>query len=1448
MKRKNFKAGYISDSVAKIIDDFRLGLDLSQESHKNELHKINGLLEYVSSFDVEFPFDHSPDFNNLHPVLAVVNNIITRGLPARVPLSVEQVFNKIGLVKENKKPYSFNYVEIEDDYTFDYKHLFKLLHIIEPGLEINKANYGGDIGNISEWNFLNSDLRDFPFVKQILEPQRDFASINKTVAGHRTVDFSYASPYWREEVIDGVTQHVQNNRGFVIEVDGKHHQQFQYKVYDKYRDDAAAEEDYDTYRVTSLTVNNTLYKLNELFKKPSYAIYAENYYRELDLETLAAYTLLFTPLAVARIQKTLIEYFISDIEILNKDVLDIAIIERDLPCGAMAVEELTTMFNHLNNLLAKEENLKLPKINLIVFSEDKWLLHKQLHLDINLQDELFFDTNEFDIVIDNSVLRRSKIYNETTYTSKKEQTIKIRSSHFSDHSFGQKRRTYCSESLKYNSLVLKQEDGSYTVKKELESSVNYFIQTLFRKLAYRPGQLPIINRALQHQPVIGLLPTGGGKSLTYQLSAFMQPGVTIVVDPIKSLMEDQVRVLNENWIDNCSYINSSLDRPTSNSRLIDFKYGEAQLFFVSPERFVIQGFRNIVSAFNKSSFGLCFSYCVIDEVHCVSEWGHDFRVTYLMLGKNAQQFAKRMDETPASLIGLTATASFDVLADVERELNIQSDDLSDAIIAIDNTIRPELFFKIKDVTDKERIAELNKDFTSMGKNLQKLNQEEVLSQSLAQHYLEFENEPIGTRIGENSEYKYALNEKGLEIVSPKIERLKLAQNYNSISQNEIASVIFCRTKSKTDGVDFLFTELDSNSTSFYYGARDEDTDVEKNIVHQHFIDFTTGKKNHMVCTKAFGMGIDKDNIRTTYHYHYSSSLESTIQEAGRAGRDGKIAESTILYSQRKSYRVNISALFYDFKEVDTFTNRFNRKNLRKEFERYWDNDVSPKGAFVNVLFDTYKEYEAKVNGLMLPMINPTALNGIKEALLTKDEKGFLYLETYYEDRETLNFFHNKAHRGISIENCQILYLLKTKEFSVDGVMKRELPQHELENELKERIGYFNFSLANEKVFPDSGETICDKLSVEPDAITFGEKTNAERATSCLKYNNDFNDFLFLLEEDGLIPNGLNNLTKQQLINLELIYGRDRSATATGRLIYRMQAMGLLIDYTTDYNLGTHNLELYRADSIEYYQSKIEEYLGRYLSERATQDYLFKLKERLKGKEEFTDKIRECLSFLTEFSYKEIVHKRKVATDEIEQLLNTSLQLYPEDFLKQNLYFKEQVYFYFNAKYARIGFKINGNDYSLVEDYYNDIAKREILAKYLPIMVEEGTAQNNYKHMIGSCTKILRNLAQADLEQDWLLHLIKGFVQYAVNSTAYLDDARINVKTGLARLYSSDEFGEKKYDEINAIVQLFFTELEKQLQPENPSHEEIRLLRIDQLIILQSIGIDEFIMEYNQLEI
>ncbi len=1426
-----YKAGYIVDSIGQIINDFKSSLNKRIPAEQKQLDQINGLLQYVSSFDIEFPHKHNPDYKKLNPVLATLNNIITRGLPTSAPLSLEKLFSKINLTEPNKEEFEFHFPKSINQ--ISYETVFELLHIIEPNLEINRTNYGGNLGSDGEWNFLNENLKDFPYAKQILQSQRKFATINRNLGGGRSVDFSFEFPYLNSNNSET------KKKGIIFEYDGSHHKINSYKYYDNYRDDAADEEGFKTLRQSydRLELDQSII---DQFKKEIFSIFKSNFTKDIK-KYLATYSLIFIPIAVARIHKTIIEFLLVHPDYFSKEKIKVAIVERDLPCGSIAIKTLQELFFNINSILKDSDKLNLPGIELTIFETSKWVLNTELHLKANIQDENFFNQNQFDIIIDHSVLRRSNIYNESDF--KNENAIKIRSSHYNDNSFGKARRVYCADLLQYKSLVRKKDDGSYVPINKYECHINFFIQNIFRKVRFREGQLPIISRALQQKPVIGLLPTGAGKSLTFQLPSFLQPGLCLVVDPIKSLMEDQVRVLKQNWIDCCDYINSNLKRKEKVKKLIDFRYGETMFLFVSPERFVMEDFRNIIYKIDISKFGLAFSYCVIDEVHCVSEWGHDFRSTYLMLGKNSQMFAKTRKGNSVSLIGLTATASFDVLADIERELQIQHNDVADAIIMIENTIRPELFFRVIDVTNKNRINVLNNDFSNIGKNLQKLNNKELIEKSKLHHRQNFNDIEV---FSENILFK---NETG-ELI-----------DLEAKNQNDFYSIIFCPVKGQNGnekGVDFVYQNLNSGSKGFFYSS---ETEEESKEVQEHFENFTADKTKHMVCTKAFGMGIDKKDIRSTYHYVYSGSLESLVQEAGRSGRDKKISEANILISKAEYFKVDVYKFFSKNKENKLIKNKFTRKAGRQSFEKRWNDTVT---MYENISFQTIEETINTIencdfsllrrDGSKYNILPVESIVELKDLLKEKDSNDhYKYITEKFDDRNIHDYFHEISFKGVDTEKSQFLNLFKVKEFQlINGEMinieKQDTLANTFDNCKKET---FQFTITAQKKYPDSTEIICKLLGVKPtDEINppYFTKTFQEVIKSAYTYSYDFIDFFFLLEENSVKE--LSKITQEVKEKLLFVYSRNReTSNDTGRLIYRMHSMGFLEDYLIDYKKNNlYYCTFKKHNTIDDYVLIIENYLRRYLSENTALENISELESRL-SKPTLLENIIECLYFLSEFSYKEIASKRRRATDEIENVLNKSITeaVYVNDWYEQNLFIKEQIYFYFNAKYARIGFKINGRPFSLLDDYQDEVMSKEnILEKYLEVFRLDGTEQNNYKHMMGSCKKILRSLSETDLNNEWVLRLLKAFAMYSVNNASYISEANEELERGFDNLYKDEIFHKNDFKIIEPIFETYFKKLHSNIQEDNPSFKDIKLIRAKLLLKMQTLGIERLINKNQKL--
>jgi len=762
---------------------------------------------------------------------------------------------------------------------------------------------------------------------------------------------------------------------------------------------------------------------------------------------------------------------------------------------------------------------------------------------------------------------------------------------------------------------------------------------------------------------------------------------------------------------------------------------------------------------------------------------------------------------------------------------------------IENTIRPELFFRVTDVTALDRINELNNDFSNIGSNLQKLNNLELVDKSKQHHKENFNDVEVFSE-------RILFKNEADELIDLKEK-----------NQNEFFAIVFCPVKGQMGnekGVDFVYQHLNSNSKGFFYSSETEEGNKE---VQEHFENFTTDKIKHIVCTKAFGMGIDKKDIRSTYHFIYSGSLESLVQEAGRSGRDKKISEANILISKTEYFKVDVYQFFSDSKENKLIQNKFTRKAARQSFEKRWNEKAK---AFETISFqsleETLKGIDAtdfsllKRDGTKYNTLPAESISELKAKLKEKDNNDhYKYITEKYDDRNIHDYFHEISFKGVDTEKSQFLNLFKVKEFQlINGEMinieKQDTLANTFDNSKKET---FQFIVTAQKKYPDSTEIICKLLGVNPTAEINPPnftKTFQEVVKSAYTYSHDFNDFLFLLEENSVKE--LSKITQEVKDKLLFVYSRDReTANDTGRLIYRMHSMGFLEDYLIEYNKNNlYSCTFRKFNSIAEYIAIIEKYLRRYLSENTAMENIVELKIRL-SKSTLIENIIECLYFLSEFSYKEIASKRKRATDEIESILNTSIteDRYVNDWYEQNLFIKEQIYFYFNAKYARIGFKISGNPFSLLDDYQDEeMSKEEILEKYLNVFQLDGAEQNNYKHMMGSCKKILRSLSETDLNKEWLLRLLKAFAMYSVNNASYISEANEELERGFDNLYKDEPFHKYDFEIIEPVFETYFQKLQSNIQADNPSFKDIKLIRAKLLLKMQTLGIEKLINRNQEL--
>ena len=315
--------------------------------------------------------------------------------------------------------------------------------------------------------------------------------------------------------------------------------------------------------------------------------------------------------------------------------------------------------------------------------------------------------------------------------------------------------------------------------------------------SFRPKQEDIVNAALEGRDVLAILPTGGGKSVCFQVPAMMREGIAIVVTPLIALMKDQVQNLSRRGI-KALCVNAGMGRREVELTLNNAAYGDFKFLYVSPERLGTSLFRNYVQEMN-------VSFIVVDEAHCISQWGYDFRPDYLQIGK-------LREIVDAPVIALTATATPEVAEDIMDRLGFE-----DKLLIKSGFERPNLSYIVRECEDK------------------------------------------------------------------------LGQLLNICMNVDGTGIVYVRSRKKTEEL-AAFLASNGISSSFYHAGLGPDSRTDRQ---------DKWKKDEirvMVCTNAFGMGIDKPDVRFVVHFDLPDSPEAYFQEAGRGGRDGKRSFAVLLWN------------------------------------------------------------------------------------------------------------------------------------------------------------------------------------------------------------------------------------------------------------------------------------------------------------------------------------------------------------------------------------------------------------------------------------------------------------------------------------------------------------------------------------------------------------------------
>lgn len=1353
-----YKAGYFIHSI------FDLFLN------KVGKEKVEKIVNQLCHFELETSDKLQHQKVDYSSEIKVINNLLSRGTPTLPSTFIEDLFATT-LGNTQRIVSNLNHINypFKDDSLAE--EIYRAIHIIDP--RIKKENQFIDLEK--EWKKKNSGYKlDFKYSLlpeylgqeyiQLVEENRNYKSLIKSSDYNgsinaltikfepileKNIDFLLEMPYQN-----------QNGCGMSLELDDSPTETTYDYTIDQLKQKYCTELGFtnpliiDTQQFADS--NSLLKPLIDFTYNEYFDTVSKNYRSPIykSTEGIKALQYALSPIAIARIEKTIIEYLLSGKLSLKNKNWEIAVIERDVPCAHLAIQDLKLHFEHLFAL--KGEEVKFPEIKLSIYrtAEFKGAQLNVIYPGTVKSIENFDEEANYDLLIDVSVLQRIGLINENYVTKAKYSAI-IRSV----RSKNAESQILTDREIQYLDLFSSKNDER--LKDKARAALKYFVRNLFRKDVFLSGQLELINNALQRKNTLGLLPTGGGKTIAYQLACLLQPGVSFIINPIMSVMTDQWLGLKKTGIDKNVRINNSVKLEEELLHQFNLlENGNCLFAFISADFLRNKSLRNTIYAMEQN--GVFINYFVIDEVHCFSEWSHDFRPSYAGIGALKRQLLNNNNKQKISTIALTATAGFACVNDVKKELQIDNESI---VTAEQNQVK--LSFRVIDTTSNQIKSDMDID-------------------------------QIESLVGGRKQVHFSFLIKEL-----------FPEDSNADLKKD--TLVFCPTPYGKTGVsdkfgDGLADKLKNNFEKIkigtFWGTPDDGSDnvprYDALLSEKNHIKFINNKLDVLIATKSFGIGINKSTIRNIIYFSPPSSMEAFIQQTYRSGRDGGSTNCTVVVERQEflvpesdpvsKYLPNAKTNYDKYLSYREIVSKYQgkQKELTIIKEMLQEIDTPLKNYLEIIAHEIQNEFNLDIDLLLQPLKNPNRL------YLNQEEKtyGFIDLSILNINSEESSFEQKLSNDLLLFVSEEIRKRINANNDYANNLIKNiYAPDKE---GIRTSLEKLRTGGIKELVIPfeNSGIQKISELLMKKISLSFNRKTIKNIYAS----SNSFDIFVKKI-------NHIKSINKSEgIINsLSELYLKTRQKKDTKLAIYRLLRLGFIEDFLID-ELNHQFIIKLKKKSNEAYLLKLYDIYDEYLLHEKS----LELKMALSKTE--GDEIDKAIEGYISFSYEFVVQERFNSIETLHEILRQipeNKSNSPE--INQNI--KGFFDTYFNAKYSNLYFSIlpgvspinvNTQDYGVIKKYLTHMGylkENWIQLKKSIKLISERLPENYIPYLMDAYTNLINGEQDENLIDESFNQIARGFIRMRKQKGYQIENYNTDIQSFLEYLYENRSDLKEKYEPI-----------------------------------------------------